>query len=332
MDWDAADKKTGLQRALHIARGFFWALLLKLSPARRVLLLIALGMLVLSGLHVKFGSEANLDINFQFLATLLFFFLLVLELADRVAMKRDLEIAREIQTWLVPSSPPEIPGAEMAFAARAQNTVAGDYYDAFYPTASAADGGKLLVVVADVAGKSVPAALLMATLQASLRTIAGEGASLEEMVTRLNRYTCGHSLGGLRFTTAVLAEYDPTTRAIQYVNAGHNPPVLRRNSGDLEFFRTGGLPLGIAASSSHQTARVELRPGDALVLYTDGVVEAFDEGGKEFGEDRWFAAIRGLPQADAPSMLRHLMQRVDEFVGRTRQSDDITCLVLRVRS
>ncbi|OLD61289.1 MAG: hypothetical protein AUI53_06360 [Acidobacteria bacterium 13_1_40CM_2_60_7] len=332
VDWDAADKKTGLQRALHIARGFFWALLLKLSPARRVLLLIALGMLVLSGLHVKFGSEANLDINFQFLATLLFFFLLVLELADRVAMKRDLEIAREIQTWLVPSSPPEIPGAEMAFAARAQNTVAGDYYDAFYPTASAADGGKLLVVVADVAGKSVPAALLMATLQASLRTIAGEGASLEEMVTRLNRYTCGHSLGGLRFTTAVLAEYDPTTRAIQYVNAGHNPPVLRRNSGDLEFFRTGGLPLGIAASSSHQTARVELHPGDALVLYTDGVVEAFDEGGKEFGEDRWFAAIRGLPQADAPSMLRHLMQRVDEFVGRTRQSDDITCLVLRVRS
>ena len=143
VDWDAADKKTGLQRALHIARGFFWALLLKLSPARRVLLLIALGMLVLSGLHVKFGSEANLDINFQLLATLLFFFLLVLELADRVAMKRDLEIAREIQTWLVPSSPPEIPGAEMAFAARAQNTVAGDYYDAFYPTASAADLPKL---------------------------------------------------------------------------------------------------------------------------------------------------------------------------------------------
>ena len=126
-------------------------------------------------------------------------------------MKRDLEIAREIQNWLVPSQPPEVPDAEIAFATRPQNSVAGDYYDAFYPTVSAAEGGKLMLVVADVAGKSVPAALLMATMQASLRTIAGDNAPLDALVARLNRYASAYSLDGRRFTTAILGLYDPAT-------------------------------------------------------------------------------------------------------------------------
>jgi sigma-B regulation protein RsbU (phosphoserine phosphatase) len=124
---------------------------------------IALTMLVLSG----FGDNLVWDTRTEAIAALLLLLLLSLELADKVIMKRDLEIAREIQNWLVPSQPPDVPGAEIAFATRPQNSVAGDYYDAFYPTVSAAEGGKLLLVVADVAGKSVPAALLMATMQAS---------------------------------------------------------------------------------------------------------------------------------------------------------------------
>ena len=126
-------------------------------------------------------------------------------------MKRDLEIAREIQSWLVPSNPPEVLNGDIAFATCPQNSVAGDYYDAFYANPEASGGGKLMLVIADVAGKSVPAALLMATFQASLRTIAGDGAPLAALVARLNRYSCAHSLDGLRFTTAVLAEYDPVS-------------------------------------------------------------------------------------------------------------------------
>ena len=122
-------------------------------------------------------------------------------------MKRDLEIAREIQSWLVPAHPPEVPGADIAFTTRPQNTVAGDYYDAFFPDADADD--KLMVVIADVAGKSIPAALLMATLQASLRTIANEGAPLVDLVARLNRNACTHSQNGQRFTTAVLSAVLP---------------------------------------------------------------------------------------------------------------------------
>src|SRR5260370_24016801 len=235
VDWEEIHRLPRWRRPLHVARQFFWALLLKMSPARRVLLLIAFVMLAL--------SLINSQTRFEVVAVMLFVLLLSLELADKVTMKRDLEIAREIQTWLVPSQPPEVPGANIAFATRPQNSVAGDYYDAFYPNPEERE--RLMVVIADVAGKSVPAALLMATLQASLRTIAGENAALADLVARLNRYACAHSLNGLRFTTAVLSEYNPTSRRLTYVNAGHNAPILRRAHGTLESFELGRLPLRI---------------------------------------------------------------------------------------
>jgi sigma-B regulation protein RsbU (phosphoserine phosphatase) len=325
VDWEEIDKLSRWRRPLRIAKGFFWALLLKLTPARRVLLFIALFMLVLSG--------GNPDVRFEAIAALLFLLLLSLELADKVTMKRDLEIAREIQSWLVPAKPPAVSGANIGFHTRPQNSVAGDYYDAFYPLEDAAQGGKLFLVIADVAGKSVPAALLMATFQASLRTIAGENVPLNQLVLRLNRYACEHSLDGLRFTTAVLAEYDPATRRMTYVNAGHNAPVIRRYTGNanpgIERLEVGGMPLGISPDAQFETGSVELAARDALILFTDGVIEAFNQHGEEFGDPRWIAAVRNLPDWDAPRSLQFLMQRVDEFVGATRQSDDITCLVLR---
>jgi sigma-B regulation protein RsbU (phosphoserine phosphatase) len=321
VDWEEIQKLPHWRRPLHVAKEFFWALLLKMSPARRVLLLIAFVMLVM--------SVNKSQMNFEVIAVILFLLLLSLELADKVTMKRDLEIAREIQSWLVPSHAPEVAGADIAFATRPQNSVAGDYYDAFYPDPD--NHEKLMLVVADVAGKSVPAALLMATLQASLRTVAIENAPLAELVARLNRYACAHSLDGRRFTTAVLGEYNPVTRRLTYVNAGHNAPILRRTNGDLLQLDIGGLPLGIESGVVYQTADLELHAGDTLIFFTDGVVEAFNETGEEFGNERWNGAIRNLPTWSAEQTLQHLMKKVDEFVGATRQSDDITCLVFRSR-
>jgi len=321
VDWEEIHKLPRWRQPLHVARQFFWALLLKMSPARRVLLLIAFVMLGMSVIKT--------EMNFEVVAVMLFMLLLSLELADKVTMKRDLEIAREIQTWLVPSQPPEVAGANIAFATRPQNSVAGDYYDAFYPNPENRE--KLMVVIADVAGKSVPAALLMATLQASLRTIAPENPPLPDLVARLNRYACAHSLNGLRFTTAVLSEYNPGSRRLTYVNAGHNAPILRRANGALETLEVGGLPLGISLDCQYETASLEFRPGDVLIFFTDGVVEAFNESGEEFGNQRWLSAIRNLPDWDAQQTLQFLMKSVDEFVGATRQSDDITCLVFRCR-
>lgn len=330
VDWEAINRLPRWRKPLHIARQFFWALMLKLTPARRVLLLVAIVMLFMSGFKVNVGNSVAVDVNFSGAAALLFLLLLSLELADKVIMKRDLEIAREIQTWLVPAEAPQVPNADIAFATRPQNSVAGDYYDAFYPLNDAASGGKLLLVIADVAGKSVPAALLMATLQASLRTIAGGGVPLRELMHRLNQYACAHSLDGRRFTTAVIAEYEPAVRRLSYVNAGHNAPALRRANGELERLDTGGLPLGIVPGANYETAVLAISPGDALIFYTDGVVEAFDEKGEEFGEVRWINVVRSLPALTAQNSLQFLMKRVDDFVGATRQSDDITCLVFRV--
>ncbi len=330
VDWEEIQKLPRWKRVFSVVRQFFWALMSKLSPARRVLLLVGLVMLLVADVKLKNG-QGSADINLQFIAAALFLFLLSLELADKVVMKRDLEIAREIQTWLVPSEPPVIPNAEVAFWTRPQNSVAGDYYDAFYPLADAASGGKLMLVMADVAGKSVPAALLMATLQASLRTLASEGLPLTPLAVRLNRYACEHSLGGQRFTTAVLGEYDPSTRKLSYVNAGHNSPIIRRTNGSTERLESGGLPLGITTDATFITSEVALHPGDLLVLFTDGVVEAFNAAGEEFSDARWLNLVRNLPTISAKESLQFLMQSVETFVGQTRQSDDITCLVLRCK-
>ena len=332
VDWEAVNKLPRWKRFFVVAKQFFWAVMNKLSPARRVLLLVALVLLGLSGLRFQYvndGKDYQADLNLTFFAAILLLLLLSLELADKVIMKRDLEIAREIQTWLVPSQAPESPGASVAFWTRAQNSVAGDYYDAFYPTADGATGGKLMLVMADVAGKSVPAALLMATLQASLRTIASEGVPLPQLAERLNRYACGTSLGGQRFTTAVLAEYDPVTRLLEYVNAGHNSPVIRHKDGGTMRLESGGLPFGITPEAQFTASSIQLQPDDTLVLFTDGVVEAFNAAGEEFTDARWIGVIRALPLMPASDTLKYLLKTVEEFVGATRQSDDITCLVMR---
>ncbi|HEY1483165.1 MAG TPA: PP2C family protein-serine/threonine phosphatase [Candidatus Acidoferrum sp.] len=330
VDWDEINKLPHWKRPLRVAIQFFWALMNKLSPARRVLLLLALVMLFFSGFKFE-TNNTNFQINGDLIAALLFMLLLSLELADKVIMKRDLEIAREIQTWLVPSVAPVIPDAEVAFWTRAQNSVAGDYYDAFYPTLDGSSGGKLMLVMADVAGKSVPAALLMATLQASLRTIASEGVPLQLLAERLNHYACAHSLDGQRFTTAVVAEYDPATGQLQYVNAGHNSPVIRRGDGRIERLESGSLPFGITPEAQFAACTINLRATDTLVLFTDGVVEAFNAAGEEFSDPRWINVIHSMPVVPASETLKYLMASVSDFVGATHQSDDITCLVLRCK-
>jgi sigma-B regulation protein RsbU (phosphoserine phosphatase) len=311
-------------------------MLMKLSPARRVLLLVAV-VTVLVNPDIRLGRGAGeADFGLGWIGIIILFVLLALELGDRVTMKRDLEIAREIQQWLVPSAPPKVPGMDIAFATRPQNTVAGDYYDAFLrpESATAPKPPSLLVVVADVAGKSVPAALLMATFQSGLRTLSATPASLDEIVTGVDRYARAHSLEGRRFTTAFLAEIDPQTREMRYVNAGHNDPILRRASGQIERLSSGGPPFGLPLFTDHEIAyaagSVQLQPGDLLFIFTDGVAEAVNEAGEEFGEARIISSISVVPTESAAGILERVMSDVNSFVGYARQHDDITALVLRI--
>jgi len=321
------------RRFVHVAQQFFWAVLEKLSPARRVLLLVALIFLIFNpqfDWHDQSGNMHIVSFDFRLYGGLLLFLVLILEVADRVVMKRDLEIAREIQTWLLPNEPPKIPGIEVAFQTRPANTVAGDYYDVFPRAGNTPEENRVLLAVADVAGKSIPAAMLMATFQASLRTLSVTQSSLPDLVASINRYACTNSQGGLRFTTAFLAELDPATRRLTYINAGHNQPMLCRKSGALERLDAGGLPIGISAEAPYQSCSVVLSPGDWLVIFTDGVVEAMNTRGDEYGEPRLLAAIATSSNGTPSDMMQRIMSDLDVFVGNTPQHDDVTCLLLKV--
>lgn len=326
VDWEEIGHgHSRFKRVLRSIWAVFLAMLMKLSPSRRVLLLVAMILLMLN-IHNDWGV----------LGAGILFILLAVELADRVTMKRDLEIAREIQEWLVPEHPPGVPGVGIAFATRPQNTVAGDYYDAFLRPLPSRDSGThpLLIAVADVAGKSVPAALLMATFQASLRALTATPATLDEIVTGLDRYCRAHSLEGRRFTTAFLAEVNTATHEMLYVNAGHNDPILRRASGKIERLGSGGPPFGLPLFAedevSYLSGRVQLQPGDLLFIFTDGVIEAVDDGDTEYGEARLVPCIQNAPPESASETLKRVMADVNAFVGSARQHDDITCLVLRI--
>jgi sigma-B regulation protein RsbU (phosphoserine phosphatase) len=330
VDWDALRHETRFRRFLKISCALFWAMIMKLSPARRVFLLIVFLLLAFFVFNVRPGSIPREAEFLMAIGGLIF--LLALELGDRVIMKRDLEIAREIQRWLVPQAPPRVPGVDIAFSSRPANTVGGDYYDAFLldGAAPALASQRLLLVVADVAGKSVPAALLMATFQASLRTVASAATPLTEIVSRINDYACAHSLGGRRFTTAFFAEFNPASHALSYIRAGHNVPILRRASGGFERLEEGELPLGINPGTRFPSGSATLAPGDLLVIFTDGVIEAVNERDQEFGEARLLDVLRVAPAESAAATLQRLTSAVDAFAGSARQHDDITCLVFRV--
>ncbi len=330
-----ASRGEGMPHGRHVwqvAKQFFWAFLEKLTPARRILLLVALVLTFLPGSqwHWKWG-HGDFGINtpdLRFYGALLMFALLIMEVGDRVVMKRDLQIAKEIQAWLLPGQPPNVPGLEIAFATKPANTVAGDYYDVFARPGS--EGKTWLMAVADVAGKSVPAAMLMATFQASLKTLSDTPGTLTELVARMNRYACTNSQNGRRFTTAFIAEYEPASRRLTYVNAGHNNPIVLRRSGAVERLDVGGMPLGVVDGAPYASGELTLDAGDWLVAFTDGVVEAENLTQLQYGEDRLLTMVRWGVNLAPKVLLDYLLADVDRFEENAPQHDDITCVLVKV--
>ena len=189
-----------------------------------------------------------------------------------------------------------MPGVDIAFATRPAQTIGGDYYDAF----RRATDGPLLIAVADVCGKSVPAAMLMATFQASLRALASASGSLAELVGGLNRQVCANSQNG-RFTTAFLAELDPATGVLSYLCAGHNPPILKREDGRIERLKSENMPLGIELKENYKTgmhtARAPRLVSD-LHGWRDGSQKR--ENKKDFGESPPLDAVCKSPAVKDP--------------------------------
>jgi sigma-B regulation protein RsbU (phosphoserine phosphatase) len=235
---------------------------------------------------------------------------------------RDLQIARQIQLGLLPKAAPRLAGFEIAGESRSCLQVGGDYFD-YVPLA----GGRLGLVIADVSGKGTPASLMMASVHAWLRALAGS-ESAPRVLERLNRFVYA-STETSRYVTLFYGELDPATRRLVYVNAGHVPPFVVRAKGPEERLRSGGPVLGLLDEVALEPGELQLEPGDLLVAVTDGVTEAVDAKGREFGDERVRQALASREGAGASETLAGLLSAVDAWAGPAGCSDDLTALILR---
>jgi len=237
--------------------------------------------------------------------------------------QREFDKAREIQQGLLPQVIPQAPGFQIAGAWQPARSVGGDYYDIF-----GLGEDRLALVIADVSGKGLAAALLMSNLQAAVRAFAVETATPAELCARVNRMISGHITAG-RFITFFYAILDTRTRRLAYANAGHNPPLLRGADGQVRQLDRGGTVLGLFRDSVYEQEVIGLRPGDRLLFFTDGLSEAANAAEEEFGEERLAAQLGAFGAAGAEEVKNGLLRVVSEFCGGMFR-DDATLIVIQV--
>jgi phosphoserine phosphatase RsbU/P len=250
------------------------------------------------------------------------------EIARRERMSREIEIARDVQMKLFPQAVPRLPGLDCAGHCRPAQGVGGDYYDFLV-----LPGPRLGVALGDVAGKGIPAALLMASLQASLRGQRLSGPSdLAQLMVNLNRLIYEASPDN-RYATFFYGELDPVTRRLDYVNAGHNAPMLfRGESGSIERLAASGPVIGLLDAGRFEQRSITLAPGDLLLVFSDGISEAMNAGEEEWGESRLLSAVREAGPCPAEPLIHSLFAAADAFAGGAVQYDDMTVVVVRVEA
>lgn len=318
-------------RVYHHCRLFFLAFTLKLTPARRAIYgvsllatLIGLWQLTVGFRMLLLPHPVFADGTFWMLTGFLLVNLLVLlEVADRLSLKNDLEIAREIQQAMLPRAAYQAPGVEAFGMTRPANTVGGDFYD-ILPLGD----GRVLLALGDVAGKGSPASLLMALLLAMMRTLVDEGFEGAELVDKLNAQICKHAPRS-RFVTIFLAALNPATGELVYVNAGQNPPLLRRASGTYERLRAGGMALGMFENAAYTTGRTVLEMDDVVVMFSDGITEAESGTGEPFDEVGVQTVVDARAWGSAKELGWQLFQSVEHYTEQRRLLDDLTVLVAR---
>lgn len=243
------------------------------------------------------------------------------EALEKQAMERDLELAATIQTAILPKTIPHLEGIEIAALSRPARQVGGDYHAFFVRD------GVMTALVADVAGKSMPAALLVSALHAVLQLLFAEGREIGEIATELNRHIHNWSAEN-KFITMIIVSIDPEHETIQYVNAGHNPGYLVIN-GELETVKSHGLPIGILPTTRYSAQTRPFPAGSCAVLYSDGITEAEDVEGNELGNERLEALLEQCIGCDANLIRDQIAQLVDAFVGEAPQKDDETIVIAR---
>lgn len=245
-----------------------------------------------------------------------------LEQSREHQLKLEMNEAREIQRGLMPRSMPELDGFSLATAWQAAHEVSGDYLAAYKISESHA-----ALCVADVAGKGFPAALLMSNMQAALKSLTAESISPSELCVKLNALMCGNT--PLRkFVTCFYADLDVPSRTLTFSNAGHNPPILMRRNGECVRLEDGGPVIGAFPGSKYGQREIKLNEGDKLLLFTDGVTEARNEAGEEFGEDRLQECVASYRGRDAAKLRTMILSQVAEFCSNNFDDDAALMVVI----
>ena len=243
--------------------------------------------------------------------------------ATERAMAKEMQQAALIQQRLLPAVAPAVDGMDIAAKAVASRHVGGDYYDFIrFPD------GRVAMMVGDVAGKGMPAAVLMSGLQARVHVLFEDGDDLADKMARLNRSTCGNCPDN-RFITFFLCVADPKTNKLAYASAGHNPPVMVRAAGGYDLLPGGGVILGIMPKAAYQQEETTFEPGDILVLFSDGVTEAPDPNDVEFGEERLANLVATMRDRPSREIVDAIHSAVHTFTQGAPPADDITVLVAR---
>jgi len=336
IDFRALEHLPWHKRTFSQLRLLFLAFTLKLTPARRAIYGMALlcsfiGLIELwGGFHwLPLPHPAFVPGTLWLMTGFLMVNLLVLlEVADRLSLKNDLEIARDIQQAMLPKGAFQAEGIEAFGMTRPANTVGGDFYDVI-PLRD----GRILVTLGDVAGKGSPAALLMALLLAILRTLVDDDLAPAELVRRLNVQIM-KQVPTTRFITLFLAVFDPVTGQLTYANAGQNPPLLRRATGSpdggaCEWLRDGGVALGMFDRSQYVEGRTTLNPLDVLVMYSDGITEAENGLGQPFDEQGLQRVVDTKSWATAKELGWATFEAVERHTDERRLLDDLTVLIVR---
>ena len=322
---------TGEQRerlaGMNRFKRFFWVigwlsvnLLRRLSPSRRVLLLLAVVLYFFNMQWVDAGVHLNISTSrFAVFPVLL---VLMLELKDKLLARDEIEVARQVQLSILPKSHPSIPGWEVWSATTPANDVGGDLIDYIEGAA-----GRTGVVLGDVAGKGMGAALLCAKLQATLRALAPTASDLRALGASLNGVLERAGLDN-RYATLFYAEIASGSAELRYLNAGHNPALLVRGE-TIEPLPASSLPLGMLPGMVYEEGMVFLRPGDALVLYSDGITEATNALGEEYGLPRLSAAVTSAARLPAEAAARQVLDSALGFVDGEKPHDDQSILILR---
>jgi serine phosphatase RsbU (regulator of sigma subunit) len=245
-----------------------------------------------------------------------------IEQTERI-MQRDLSQAAEIQRRMLPAQAPEVAGTDLAGFNAACRTVGGDYYDFFpYPD------GRVAMALGDVSGKGMPASLMMMALHARVQVLAEDPGNLAAFMTRLNKATCAQCPSN-RFITFFFCVLDTASGELTFANAGHNPPILVRASGEAQMLEGGGPVLGILPIAPYAEQRVHLDAGDMLVLYSDGVTEANNAAYDEYGEGRFIEVLKRYREAPAAAIVDAVTRDLAEFAAGAPQADDITLVVAK---